>query len=59
MTGESKRGATGKRAGIRQISSADNSHYPLNRSVFVSTFCLDSVHKALNIRRIMILKGSR
>ena len=57
MTGESKRVATGKSAGIRQISSADNSHYPLNRSMFLSTFCLISVHKALNIRRIMILEG--
>ena len=57
MTGESKRVATGKSAGIRQISSADNTPYPLNRTMFMSTFCLISVHKASEIQRIMILKG--
>jgi len=44
--------------GIRRISSADKSHYPLNRGVLPSTFCLISVHKPLKIRRIMILEGT-
>ncbi len=59
MDGESRRVATRRSAGIQQIICADNSHYPLNRSMFLSTFCLISVHKALKIRRIMILEGSR
>ncbi len=46
-------------AGIQRIICADNSPYPLNRSMFLSTFCLISVHKASKIRRIMILEGSR
>ena len=47
-------GNESKSVGIEQISSADNSHYLLNRSMVLSTFCLISVHKALNIERIMI-----
>ncbi len=41
-------------AGIQRIICADNRHYPLNRRVIVSTFCLISVHKASRIQRIMI-----